>query len=530
LRSSTTRQALLVIVATALLANGLLLVNDGVFWDAWIYHTNLLDGRPDLVLAAHLEAGVPMRGLYQVALGSLGVDPSLLNRVVGFLAILGGGLLTYRLALRERVMSDGEALFVASFVVAYPALETAVSDVVVPLILSQTLVLAAVWISCEAQRYTGIAHASMRALTVVTLVLAFEHKAMLAFFLGLVPLAVLAAAKRYPFKVAIARLVSQRAELIAVPFVYYAAASALLPQRGFYAGEYSIGEFARMPRIAGRFAVVTLDQLSEALHAVQRWPLAALVLIGLPSFLRSVPRQRIGDRHAFLLLGAALLWLLAATLPYILINRSPAVRGWEARHLLPVATPLAIALVAASRPIRDRLRGHAHHAARLLAAALVVGLLMFQVSEHASWLGRWAKDRATIAALAERPELRAYSVFFVVDEDRIGGSYYYEFYEWAGIFEAAWGSQRWYGTDGIDPGALERDRKYFGAFYLLSEADVDGCRAELMVRRARPGLDAIDLGFMYALRRFGGDESGVLDGLEAVEAIPQSAPPSRVCP
>jgi hypothetical protein len=523
-----------VVVGAALVANGLLLVNDGVFWDAWIYRMNLADRRPDLLLQAHFDAGLPLRGLFQLAIGSIASDPVLLSRSLALTAIVLGGLVAYALAKRTGVLTAGESLFIACFSVVHPSLQTAVTDVVVPLVVSQTLVLVAVWLACAAEDRRGAAHLVLRVATVVVLVVAFEHKAMLSFFFGLVGVALAALATSLPIVVAATTLMRRRAELLLLPFIYYAAASAIFPQRGFYAGEYSMGELARMPRIAGKYALVTLDQARAALEGVARWPVLTALLIVPALSVRVGPTRRATDRATLLLCVAAVVWLVAAVLPFIAITRSPALRGWEARHMLPVALPLALSLVAFSRPLRARLPRIAERVPILIAAMLVTGLIVVQVTEHASWLARWEKDRGTILALSRTPDMRAFSVFFVLDEDRLGGSSYYQFYEWAAMFKSAWGAERWYGTDGVNPAALEADQKYFGPLYLLTDADASGCQAVLTLRLARDGVPnvvaggrisqaEVDFGLQYALARLRGEGDRVVDGLIDVQARPVNA-------
>lgn len=516
-----------IIAFVALAANALLLLSDGVFWDAWIYRTQLAHGQANLVLAAHVDAGLPLRGLFYLGLMWLPGDVGTWLRVLALAGIACTGVVAFALALRSGLLSRNESLFIACVAVAYPALHTAVSDVIVPLILSQLLVLVAVWIACVAEDRRGIAQWALRGLTVVLLLVAFEHKATIALFVGVAPLAVLALSRAMPARRAIDLLLRRRAELVALPVVYFAAAIAIFPQRGLYAAEYSPTDVGRMALVAVAFLAAIGVQIGNAIAGLARWPVLAPALVAVAALM---PRGGASSKDvaaALRLAGAAGLWLAAAVLPYVVIGRMPAVQGWDVRHLLPVAIPLAVALVGLSRPARALLVGRSAHLASVATIAVLGGFVLLQITTEAEWLARWATDRATIAALAERPELRNFSVFVVDDPDRIGGASTYEFYEWSAIFERAWGDERWYGRDESSVGAFDSDRRFFGPLYLLSHADPDGCRARMLIRRSIPTRDAVELGFQYAYARLTGGAPDV-NATISVKTLP--SPHRDACP
>jgi len=96
---------------------------------------------------------------------------------------------------------------------------------------------------------------------------------------------------------------------------------------------------------------------------------------------------------------------------------------------------------------------------------------------------------SVISQLRQHEHDRTYSVFWIEDKAAIGVETSYNFYDWSGIFKAAWGDERHIGlgTGVYGKEMLEKGSRYFNELYLLRDFDPAG-RQEMITLRMGPSF------------------------------------------
>ena len=111
------------------------------------------------------------------------------------------------------------------------------------------------------------------------------------------------------------------------------------------------------------------------------------------------------------------------------------------------------------------------------------------VRSYLGWQARWVKDRCIMLKLADMPQAKACSVFWVEDRFPLGGEESYRFYEWAYLFRHVWGDERRIGIDyrsGPERlAALVKETNLLTSMWALGQLDPNGPQARMTIRCAK---------------------------------------------
>jgi hypothetical protein len=514
------RLVALVALAT-LAAHGLALANDGIFWDDWLYWTQLREGHPDLVVAAYRDAGWPLGATVHLLLWT-SPDPVTTYRVVGIVAIATCGALV-ALLLRELDLADvwGSSLAGIALVVS-PAFEVVVSMVMVPILVFLVAFLAGMILVVRSIRREDRTPALVRACGLVLLVIGFSYRPLSAAYagLGIVALVTLPQLRA----LGIRRALLQHLDLVALVPVYWLADLVLFPQRGAYANEYAFAPALQaIGASVASLRVLLLDLPLRSLIAFGLMPLATVPLALLAGVVTHRTIRPAGHGASWPLLVAGLVLLACALLPLGSTGRAAAAQGWSLRHLLVASLAASMIFVAVVRGLSGR--GPLGRAAAVgLIALMLSGSVALGVRDQLGWLARWSKDQAVVARISMLDPVRAASVVWFDDRDPLGGEPVYRFYERTGMLRAALGVG---GRIGVDRGPygvpVLSSAADLGAAYLIEGVDVGGCRAEVVIRAASD-LGEADIGVRYLIARWSGG-SAVSDLESSVVSLEARALP-----
>jgi len=493
----------LIVALWAALTHGLLLINDGVYWDGWLIHNFLMEGDWGALYRLYYQYGSPWQA-YEHWFMRVLPSVKLTYRLVEF-----GGLLVFALALfailnETKIISPVERFWVTLLTISYPAFQILVSQVTATnLGLSNPLLLLAVLAALKGEQFAGKTHVGYRVLSLLLFVFCFMGMDYyLVFYFGfLLFLALYARWQRsMPLKGLLVYAV-HRLDYALLPFFYWFVRRSLFPQQGDYAAHYQIGvgSASFFAAYLG-FAEFMLNQagiwLLRLLSAPAFWfLLVSGAFVWLYRFFwssqRLDPVSATVHPRSILLFGLALLVL--AIFPFAAAEgRVPKLYGYDIRHAMLMPLPLALILVGGMRlifPAKDD-RAMSRTAAVALAVVLL-GMTHTTITDYLQWQARWAKDRAVIAYLDTLPAAQEYTLFWVRDEFLMEEDYY-RFYEWAGMFKMAWGDERRAGINEAQlAGAFQNDigralaylRGFARHAYLLADWDPAGCQARLIVRR-----------------------------------------------
>jgi hypothetical protein len=499
---------LLRLAAVAVVAHGLLVLNDGHYWDGWLYYSYVRDGRWDLLREITAEAGgFPVNAYLRWWLGNLPGGIGGVHAIV-FLALATSAWMVYLIGTTGRFLEREEAFWIAALALVYPAYQVTVEFTTARYVIGYALFLAATAAALRFERETGVRRHIARLLSLTLFVASFRMESLLVLYAAALSLVVIDRMRSgMAVREVVTRYLPRRLDFLALPFVYWTLSLALFP-RGSYADSYRI-EFDAAAMWEGVLAFIgraIFGQWRAAFEyaATAAWPLAGGLGVAAIVGFRSRRAGSTGARRGWPLIVFAMVVLVCAILPYVAVRRVPSLTGWDTRHALLIGLPVAMITVALASASAGAVR-NGRAASRAILACATVLLAAATIRQYLEWQARWVRDRSVMVHLADLPHPAA-SVIWIDDSYRFGGEPYYRFYEWSSMFKSVWGSERIIGLDTRFPPYRENfllnGRPSFNKLMLLSEFNPDGCQATLVIRPSRRPLSAAALTGAYFRVRF----------------------------
>jgi hypothetical protein len=478
-----------VIAGVTLAVHGLLLLNDGVYWDGHLIYSYLHDGNWAELLSMFREAGSPQTAFLHWALGSTG--GVFLYKLAAFVAILAGALAIWRLAVESHCMTTEEAAWVAVLAVAYPGSRVNVEIITTPSLICYACFLCAAWIDSRATRRRGGGAAVMHLAAGILFLASFTFPALLAFFVGYIVFVTVTSTPRWP-------------DRVAWLLILIAAAASRWFLRPTVPGLYAVMPSLRGPVVNAAWFVryAVYGTVNRALADLLAQPLAILALLSaFVAFARIAPAgepaRANGSAAAY-----SIVLLLLAIAPFAAVGKYPLLDGWDTRHALLLGLPLAIAITAFAS-MAERLWGVAPSVRRLALTAVVVAFAVSLVKSYLSWQARWVKDSSVVLNLARTPGAQGYSIFLVEDRFPAGEEPGYAPYEWTSLIHRVWGGQTHAALYG-EPSVEEIGRMLTPLTARFNRANVDvlGCEARLLIERGPESADDLTMAIGYTYKRF----------------------------
>lgn len=459
----------------------------------------------------------PWAWMYLPFLGTESVGWTL--RCVEWLSLGVIALSVWRMARRHGGLKPGEACFLALAVGLFPAYGAAMMSNTFLYILPTALFYAAWSLALDHALAPGGASRVKQALSLALLEVSFFHNSLIAFhggFLGLLLLLSWRADAHAPRRPAgwaawLVRLAWRNAPLLLAPILFLAARSTYFLLSDIPTQHYHFQpDLLRVWRaFAGNSFHHLLLNMMGAVYG-QPWLAAAAACIAGFFLIRKTADER---WRILWLAGLGGFLAFVAIAPYALVLRAAPLQSFGARYGILAALGGGMILTAAWLCLPAR------RAWRLYSALFLLGGLAWQgIGDDLMWMGRWAKDRAMIAALREMPPPPDGTVLLLDDPWRIGRESYRSF-ELSWFFIQAWGRSSWVGIDLLDRDPVrELNEKMNEAhpysFDFSPDFKPNGCRMRLMPTPTDPIPDPRALGLGYLVSRYwrGMDEASPLAG------------------
>lgn len=481
------------IVAFVFAVHGLLLINDGIYWDDWLWIDPATSGLElDRILAAGAEMGIMATSRLHVWIAGL-----FGYRTVTFVSLLAAGVLVFYLGRHKEMLRRGDALAAALITISYPAYQTWVVFSTGNYVFYYAAFLLGALIAVKAELFQGTRRALMTAAALILFFLSYNLNSLLVFYFGFLLLLFYLAYKggTLPLKRSLLYYFPRRLHFVLLPFVYWILKEAFFPRYGPYT---NYNQFTFSPALIHQSLVCFWTngiklQFKASLFGLFRHPVLWLfTLFGVWLWyarsksekpeLTGTPNAAVSPRallaYGFLLLGLGIF-------PYIAVGLCPSLAGWPTRHSLLLSLPVALLLAASARLLFKSPGGGFSRAGWMHLASLLLAFGIVTVSGYIDWQARWVKDRSIMVNLARLPGAGDHSVYWVDHQYYWGGETDYRFYEWSSIFKKVWGGETRIGFDkrSPDPKMLEEVKTLFNASYNLGSFDPAGPQALLAVRR-----------------------------------------------
>ena len=483
-----------VIVVSAVLIHGLLLLNDGVYWDGWLIYDVFLDKDwNDYYLWASEMGGLPIMHYFHRLLVVIFPGVIFGYKLVAFLSITFSALFVYMICNELRLSNRKENLFIALLSLSYPAFQVSVELSVNSYLVCYCLFLLACLLAIKSEGKGGIPHYFLRLCSLAFFILSFRINSLLVFYFGFLFILVFYIQRKWRFlsvKDVFTKIVPRRLDYLLLPFLYWIIIKTVFPSHGLYAN-YNKIVFSPL-RIIYKYIFFAKNavyaQLNDALVNLINMPvllllglLATYCIYSIFSLDEKVFFERKLKPYSLFLFGFIL--LLLAIFPYAAVGKAPSIHGWNTRHALLVALPMAIIIVSFGRILFGNKKGTI---SKIGFSFLVIFVLAFSISTityYIAWQARWVKDRSVMTNLSDLNKKEDISVFWINDQFPLGGENNYRFYEWSSMFKTVWGDESHIGLDQkiYSAGALVDYQRYSNKRYNLSDFDPDGRQAILTI-------------------------------------------------
>ena len=436
--------------------------------------------------------GVPLRLAQRWVLGAL-PDTGAGFKIAVFLSFVICAILVYVLAHRVGRLSLWDSVFVALFGLVYPACQTSVEITCSMPRTTYAFFLFAVLLACVAERRTGWRHLLLRLCSLISFGLSFSTNSLLVFYAGFLWLWLtdVARIKRLTFLMLVRSFLPRRLDYILLPLVYWWLTRTLSPPSGLYFGYNGI-------LLSGAILIKGYEAFFEnSIYSqwyltlrnafAQPWiGIVALVIAGVVFVLARVRATftPLSDRNRLLVIVYGLSILLLGMFPYVVVGKPASMEGWDSRHAILLALPIGLIVVTLAGWICAGRSQNVQGVGYALLAALVWLFTISTWNYYARWQARWVKDIAIITELKNLTDERRISVFWIDDRMPVGPESSYEFYDWSGLFKAAWGDESHVGLDikTYNQGFLHDGARYFNERYMLRNFDPAGRQAQLIIR------------------------------------------------
>lgn len=528
------------VVLVALLAHGGLLLNQGIYWDDWIVYTQIKSGAwANLTSLADQLGGIPTYLYIWVVAAALPPE-GVGYKFLAFALIIASGLVLLAICRRMGFLTPAESVLVTCLAVAYPADHTHVLLITVPYLVYWFSFLLGVLLMFQFENAHGVRRWVYRIGALVLLFFGFGLNSLLAFYFGVLALGLFYVMSRRPGITArdlVIDVAPKRLDFILLPFVFWLIYRIFFPPNGIYSyyHQFVIDLPTLQFGVGGFLQAGLLDQLRDSLLALIGLPLLWLVLVVAvyrfwpSSWAETGSRARAGAILAF---GFA--FLVLAVVPYIVVGLAPSAEGWSSRHTILLGVPVALIVVSSARLLFAPSKGQLSAVGAAVIVSLLAGFVLDAAQGYIGWEARWLTDSSFVANLAADPAAGKYSVYWIRDDDRLGGEPSYRFYEWSALLTRAYGGQTRVGVDATtpDPAFLDANAQYFNSSYGLAGLDPSGCEAVVTITRgptAGSQLGMVAHYFIYSLTD-PAYRGRWLAGLTAVSVQAVDSPRATSCP
>lgn len=449
----------LYISLTVIIVHGLILFNDGVYWDSWLVYSYQRFHEWWLLSDMFVAYGHPILGGFHKIFGHA-PDILLVYRAVSLLSLISIGVLTYRICLVLRALTRWECLFLTLLSLTFPAFQIAFDLLMLPyVLLSFVAFLLSTWLLLLSEQKGGWSRFLIIIAAISGFTFSFTLNSLLVYYGGVLVLLAFYI-RRFHKKTGREMIVAllQRVYLFLLPVVYWVLNSRFFPQKGVYSGynDVYLDTQSLLWGLVNFWNYGIVEQFVRTAEIFRYRPL--LILFGvaiafvLYKRLRSRPPEQGRSPLGVLLFG--FLTLLLVIFPYIAARKSPTGDGFDTRHTFLMALPLAIVIIGFIRMIDVRTKLGPSFLSCLIFGLLLTGFSAVYIHSYIGWQARWVKDRSVMLYFESHPSEQKYSTFWVEDRYPLGGQRHYRFYEWASMFRFVWGDKSHVGLDSRDTDML----------------------------------------------------------------------------
>ncbi len=507
-------------------SHGMLLLNEGVYWDGWTLYGYYLNHDKESLLEIFREAGSPWMGYFHLAFWSA---PNLIftYKLVSFLGILLSTLLVFLIVQRISLLTALERWFIAAMFCCYSAFQANVDIIITGMRINYLIFIFGIYIALRSFESHKRASLILRISALVLIFISFTTPSLLVLYFPLLAAFLLGRQQEWQGKNLRGKMIalSRYGDFIVLPFVQWILRRMFSKPTGDYVGYNSL-IFDPMQWINNFWQSIEnsiLVQFQNGLILFENRPwLGAFIFLCVITMERiySVRQSKkmsaitataaesmnsLSLKNTMLISLIAALLLISAIFPYVIVGKFLAAEGWDSRHALLISLPMAVGFVSLGRWLHFVLAPrHAYFIARVSAGILILFFTLVTCKTYLEWQVRWIKDSSFIVNLRQLPKIELQDVNKILVNDTYPVGYgIHRFYEYAGMFRLAWGDET---RLGIHPSVVinsEWTAKNLPSKKLvLKDFQQGGCQIMVTMRFKHPESSHLKIVTAYQIYRF----------------------------
>ncbi len=517
---------LAIIAILFILARGLTLVNDGVYWDDWTTY----NCKGEVIQNTFMERGTPLKGIMHSYLK----DSPIAYRLLSFISLLSVSIILFLIISTIKEVEPADRFFIVTLFALFPVNFAAVSLAITPYLLCLFLFSLG---SLFLVFYLSGRKAIYQIVSLLLFFISFQYEALLIFYLVPFLLIIyhenifknlpgsLAGLKKYP-------------AFILLPFVYWTLRQIFMQPYGFYAGlnkvELRYIILAPINAIESVFNNLFFPFIQFFLEQDAGLKFSAFFLIlaiFLYNYLKkrvSLPESKAGIKIFFL---GVLIYFLGV-FPFLAVGRNGFYfgNGWGSRDQLLVPLGAALIFIYGSKIVFEEFGLN-----RRILALFLSFLIVFSVSANIInclvFQRHWFKQLSLISVFKNSSIVHD-NTTFLVDDQALSLNPFGKpllFFEYTGMMKYAFGDEKRFVLDINEFGNKEtypEIAREFERFLRYPEYNMSQYTFKLpeYIIRIKPSTKELSLRMslkLLALKLIKREEfSKRLQGLVAVEYIP----------
>jgi len=419
----------LIIMLVGVVTHGLLLFNDGIYWDGWLLYSRLV--KRESLVSWLVEAGRPIEFCFHWVMGHL---PGLVfeYKLVAFLSIIISAVLIYKICGQTKLLNRGESLLVAVIFLTFPVFHVGVEMTIIPYLFLYLLYWLAVFLTFKSEESTGPAGYAWRVLSLLIFFVSFSLYSLLVFFFGFILVLVLHVRyyRGYSWRQIVTRFLPGHLDYIIMPFLFWILSQRFFGLSDFYAkASDKLVKFDWVPIkdcFSGFVHYVFYDQWIAAAGNLRALPLFSLLVLLVAYWSYKAYRVTIlrwlgigGRPWYFIIIGAVL--FLAGTFPYTAVGAYPRMYSWDTRNAILAGLPIALIVVGLFRLVFSSKLKVLNHLAFMTLVMIISAFILSNINAYLYWQSVWIKNRSIIYNLSQKKMCPAYFCFLDRSKNQAAG-------------------------------------------------------------------------------------------------------------
>jgi len=510
-----------------LFCHGLLLINDGMYWDGWIVNGWQKKKQWEIMKRLYSEVGMPIL-YFQHKFFSFLPKAKYFYNLLAFLSLFISSAIIFIIGVKFVALPTSVAFIIALLMVCYPGQQMGVERVIsMQYFMPMALFYLACFFSLESAVTNSEYAVFFHILAIVLFLLSFNMNSLLVYYWGFIVFFALFTIQNFSIG-QLGIFILGHIDYCILPFIYWIFKETLSPRHGNYSNynkiipnsESNPLDTQRIKRTMHYFSNFIILSLKNGVIGVYIQSVSLLfkkyvlflfaviiTLCGLFFILSNDVTYNITSFQGGLIFSFGILLLILAGIPYILIGQSFGARGWATKNNVLLGLPLSLIIFGLFSVF------FLPKYVISLIFIIIVSNIVYLNYINLSWIALWVKYCSTLLNLQKNMSLKKFSIFRVYDNHSLKGSFdihpehdvVYLIY----MFDSIWEDKLRLGIYekkfSLEPYSQERIRdiiKNTTIDYALKEIDLEGKQAIIVITDGTQMFTEVKSAMRYIYYKF----------------------------